>query len=127
MGQPAARQGDLVTASDTHLVSVGGAPPTSVVLPFQAPLTDGLSPDVRIGGLPAAVLGSGGTNSPPHVPGPGLFTRPPTNRATVQTASTPVRINNRFAARNGDTALTCNDPVDMPIGTVVAGGTVSIG
>ena len=127
MGQPAARQGDLVTAQDTHLVSVGGAPPTSVVLPFQAMLTEGLSPDVRIGGLPAAVLGSGGTNLPPHPPGPGVFIRPPTNRATVQTASATVRINSRFAVRNGDKALTCNDPVDVPIGTVVAVGAVRIG
>ena len=127
MGQPAARQGDLVTASDTHLVSVGGAPPTPVVLPFQAPLTEGLSPDVRIGGLAAAVLGSGGTNVPVHPAGPGVFVRPPTNHATVQTASATVRINDRFAARNGDKALTCNDPVDVPIGTVLAVGTVRIG
>jgi uncharacterized Zn-binding protein involved in type VI secretion len=127
MGQPAARQGDLVTAQDTHLVSVGGQPPNPVVLPFSAPLTEGLSTDVRIGGLPAAVLGSGGTNTPPHVPGAGVFTRPPTNHATVQTASATVRINHRFAVRNGDQALTCNDPTDLPIGTVVAAGSVRIG
>jgi uncharacterized Zn-binding protein involved in type VI secretion len=36
-------------------------------------------------------------------------------------------INNKPAARNGDTALTCNDPADLPIGTVVAVGTVMIG
>jgi uncharacterized Zn-binding protein involved in type VI secretion len=45
----------------------------------------------------------------------------------VQTASATVRINRRPAARNGDTALTCNDPVDVPIGRVVAAGTVRIG
>jgi uncharacterized Zn-binding protein involved in type VI secretion len=117
----------MVTGSDTHLVSVGGAPLSAVVLLFRAPLTDGLSPDVRIGGLAAAVLGSGGTNQPPHMVPGGVFPRPPTNRATVQTASATVRINGRFAARNGDSALTCNDPADVPIGTVVAVGTVRFG
>ena len=41
--------------------------------------------------------------------------------------SATVLINGKMAARNGDTALTCNDPVDMPVGTVVAAGTVMIG
>jgi hypothetical protein len=27
----------------------------------------------------------------------------------------------------GDTALTCNDPVPLPVGTVIAAGTVLIG
>lgn len=31
------------------------------------------------------------------------------------------------AARNGDTAMTCNNPVDMPVGTVIAMSTVMIG
>jgi uncharacterized Zn-binding protein involved in type VI secretion len=38
-----------------------------------------------------------------------------------------VRINGRPAARAGDTAMTCNDPTDLPIGRVQAEGTVSIG
>jgi len=41
--------------------------------------------------------------------------------------SPTVMINHKPAARNGDQAMTCNDPVDLPIGTVVAVGTVSIG
>jgi len=36
-------------------------------------------------------------------------------------------INGKPAARNGDRAQTCNDPVDLPVGTVVAVGTVLIG
>ncbi len=36
-------------------------------------------------------------------------------------------INGKQAARNGDTANTCNDPADMPVGTVIAVGTVLIG
>jgi uncharacterized Zn-binding protein involved in type VI secretion len=45
----------------------------------------------------------------------------------VQSGSTTVRISGRFAARAGDPALTCNDPVDAPVGTVVAVGPVRIG
>jgi uncharacterized Zn-binding protein involved in type VI secretion len=36
-------------------------------------------------------------------------------------------INGKPAARAGDQALTCNDPVDVPAGTVVASGRVLIG
>jgi len=38
-----------------------------------------------------------------------------------------VLINGKAAARAGDTAQTCNDPVPMPVGTVVATSTVLIG
>ena len=36
-------------------------------------------------------------------------------------------INGKPAARAGDKALTCNDPADLPAGTVIAVGTVMIG
>jgi uncharacterized Zn-binding protein involved in type VI secretion len=38
-----------------------------------------------------------------------------------------VKINGKMAARNGDIAETCNDPVDLPVGQVIAVGTVFIG
>jgi uncharacterized Zn-binding protein involved in type VI secretion len=38
-----------------------------------------------------------------------------------------VLINKKPAARAGDKAQTCNDPVPLPVGTVVATGTVLIG
>jgi len=38
-----------------------------------------------------------------------------------------VKINGKMAARNGDTAMTCNDPADLPAGTIIAAGTVMIG
>jgi uncharacterized Zn-binding protein involved in type VI secretion len=38
-----------------------------------------------------------------------------------------VFINGKPAARNGDKAITCNDPADLPVGTVVAASTVMIG
>ena len=42
-------------------------------------------------------------------------------------ADLTVRENLILAARNGDLAQTCNDPADLPIGTVIAVGTVMIG
>jgi uncharacterized Zn-binding protein involved in type VI secretion len=129
MGQPAAAQGDQVTAVDTHLVIVPSGPPVAQPLPFAGVLSEGLSTDVRIQSRPAAVVGSGAPNQPPHVPlAPGTaFTRPPANRGTVQSGSTTVRINGRFAARAGDPVMTCNDPADAPIGTIIAAGPVRIG
>jgi uncharacterized Zn-binding protein involved in type VI secretion len=53
--------------------------------------------------------------------------KPPSNRATIIKGSATVFINGKLAARSGDTAMTCNDPVDAPVGTVVAVGTVMIG
>jgi uncharacterized Zn-binding protein involved in type VI secretion len=52
---------------------------------------------------------------------------PPTNRATITTGSLTVTINGRAAARAGDIARTCNDPVELPVGQVVASGQVVIG
>jgi uncharacterized Zn-binding protein involved in type VI secretion len=126
MGQPAAAQGDHIVGTDTHLV-VEGTTPTAVQMPFEGALAGGLSPDVSIAGRAAAVVGSTAVNTPPHLPTGGPFVRPPTNQAVVQAGSPTVRINGRPAARNGDAALTCNDPVDLPVGRVVAAGTVRIG
>jgi len=131
MGQPAAKQGDRVVAVDTHVVMVPGTPPAPTPLPhpFSGVLSDGLSADVKISGLPAATVGSVANNSPPHVPtAPGTsFQRPPANKGTVQKGSATVMINGKPAARAGDKALTCNDPVDIPAGTVVAFGSVLLG
>ena len=39
-----------------------------------------------------------------------------------------VLINGKMAARQGDMVMTCNDPADMPMGTITAGSpTVIIG
>ena len=130
MGQPAAKQGDRVTAVDTHIVMVPPpAPPAPLPHPFSGVLNGQLSSDVRIMGRPAAVVGSTADNAPPHRPTPPgtAFQRPPANRATVSSGSATVLINGNPAARNGDRALTCNDPVDLPVGTVLAVGTVMIG
>jgi uncharacterized Zn-binding protein involved in type VI secretion len=128
MGQPAAKRGDRITATDTHLIQPpGSAPPTPVPHPFSGILDGGLSTDVKINGRPAATVDSTATNTPPHVPRGGTFVKPPSDQGRIITGSRTVRINGKAAARSGDTALTCDDPVDLPVGTVVATGVVGIG
>jgi uncharacterized Zn-binding protein involved in type VI secretion len=130
MGQPAAKQGDQVVASDIHIVMIpspGGPIPTPLPHPFAGQLDGNLSGDVNIEGKPAAVQGSTATNTPSHIPQGGPFQVPPKNQATIQLGSSTVLINGKPAARASDTALTCNDPADLPAGTVVAVSTVLIG
>ena len=128
MGQPAAKQGDQVTATDTHLIQPPGpSSPVPTPLPFAGIIDGSLSVNVNIQKMPAATMGSRSTNTPPHIPVGGTFVKPPTNKGTIVSGSSTVKINGKAAARNGDTSLTCNDPVDLPVGTVVAVGTVNIG
>jgi uncharacterized Zn-binding protein involved in type VI secretion len=130
MGQPGAKRGDKVVATDTHIVMVpspGGPMPTPMPMPFNGTMADALSSDVEIENQPAAVQGSKAKNLPPHIPAGGPFQKPPSNEATVQMGSPTVLINDKPAARNGDIAMTCNDPVDAPLGTVIATGSVMIG
>jgi uncharacterized Zn-binding protein involved in type VI secretion len=132
MGQPAARMNDPVLATDMHIILVpspGGPIPTPIPHPFSGQLVIGVSPNVMINGLPAAVVGSIAVNTLPHIPlGPGPFAKPPTNQGVVQTGSPTVLINGKMAARMGDTVLTCNDPVDAPVGAIAVGSsTVLIG
>jgi uncharacterized Zn-binding protein involved in type VI secretion len=128
MGQPAAKQGDQITATDTHIVVVPNGTAT-MTFPFAGQLSGGLSNDVKIMGKPAAVVGSTADNTPPHVVQPPAtsFSKPPSNKGTIQSGSQTVKINGKLAARNGDPAVTCNDPVDLAVGTVKATGTVMIG
>lgn len=130
MGQPAAKQGDQVLATDTHIVMIpspGGPVPTPLPHPFVGQLDGSLSPDVNIEGKPAAVQGSTATNTPSHIPQGGPFQQPPSNQATVQAGSGTVFIGGKPAARHGDPAVTCNDPTDAPVGSVLAVGSVMIG
>jgi uncharacterized Zn-binding protein involved in type VI secretion len=128
MGQPAAKQGDRVTATDIHLIQPPGpSSPVPTPMPFSGVIDGSLSANVNIMSMPAATVGSTCTNIPPHVPVGGTFVKPPSNKGTIIKGSATVTINGKPAARNGDTSLTCNDPVDAPVGTVVAAGTVNIG
>jgi uncharacterized Zn-binding protein involved in type VI secretion len=132
MGQPAAKQGDQILASDTHVVLVpeGGVLVAKPITdPFAGPLSGELSRDVKIMGKPAAVVGSTADNTPPHLAKPpaAKFQKEPSNKGTVQSGSQTVKINGKPAARDGDPAVTCNDPVDQAVGKVKAAGTVMLG
>ncbi len=132
MGVPAATGSSTVTAVDTHIVLVptpGGPVPTPLPHPFQGPLNGGLINTVKINGQPAAVVGSTVTNTPSHIPTPPgtSFQKPPANKGTVFLGSATVRIGGKAAARNGDPVTTCNDPADVPVGQIIAAGTVMIG
>ncbi len=131
MGEPAAKLGDHIVAVDTHIIMVpspGGPIPTPLSHPFDGLINGNVSDNVMISGQPAATLGSTAMNVPPHIPeGGGPFQIPPTNQGRIIIGSPTVLINNKPAARNGDTAETCNDPTDLPVGKVIAISTVMIG
>src|SRR3954452_18265430 len=130
MGLPIAKANDQVLATDTHIVLV---PPflTPAPLPhvFVGMLNGGLAPPPQGGGQAAAIVGSTADNTPPHIPTPpGVsFQSPPSNKGTVQIGSSTVRICGKGAARNGDVVQACNDPADLPVGQIGAGGMVSAG
>jgi uncharacterized Zn-binding protein involved in type VI secretion len=88
-----------------------------------------LSRNVNIMGKPAATVDSTAANTPAHIPTPPgtSFQKPPANKATIKLGSPTVKINGKMAARNSDLAETCNDPADLPVGQIVAVGTVMIG
>jgi uncharacterized Zn-binding protein involved in type VI secretion len=133
MSQPAAKQGDQVTGVDTHIVMVPAPPgppvPTPLPHPFMGTLQQSLSAKVLVNGRPAATVDSVAMNAPPHLPTPPgtVFQRPPRNQGRVQRGSATVLIEGKQAARNGDTVITCNDPADQPVGTIIAVSNVLIG
>jgi uncharacterized Zn-binding protein involved in type VI secretion len=128
MTPPAAKKGDRVLALDTHMIQPPGpSSPVPAPHPFAGIIDGALSGDVKIQGQPAATVDSTATNTPSHSPIGGSFVNPPSNKGKITTGSGTVSINGKKAARAGDTAETCNDPKDLPVGTVVAMSTVNIG
>lgn len=127
MGNPAAKQGDMVIAVDMHNIQPPSGSPVMTPLPFSGMLDGGLCSTVSIMGLPAATVDSTATNMPPHIPTGGAFVNPPDNTATVAQGSATVNIGGKAAARSGDPADTCNDDGQARGGTIVAGGSVCIG
>lgn len=131
MGQPAAKQGDKISATDIHIILIPAPPgppvPTPLPHPFMGIIDSNCSNDVHIMNMPAATVGSMASNTPPHIPQGGPFQIPPTNKGTIMKGSMTVFINNKPAARNGDMAQTCADPIPNPSATVIAMGTVMIG
>ena len=131
MGAPAAKEGDKVLGTDTHIVLVpsgGGPVPTPLPHPFSGALDGGLVATVTVAGKAAATRDSTASNQPPHTPTPPgtTFQAPPRDSATVMMASSTVLAGGKGVARSGDTARTCGDP-EAPVGQVVSGGTVLVG
>jgi uncharacterized Zn-binding protein involved in type VI secretion len=128
MGQPAVVMGDKVTGRCPNHMIPGpvGSPVPSPPLPFSAPLSQGLSTTVMIGGRPAAVLGSSGTNTPPHV---GLhasdpFLAPALEVGRVLAGSTTVTFDGKPAAKSGSSCTCCAVPGRLvgSASTVLIGG-----
>ncbi|HKF75341.1 MAG TPA: PAAR domain-containing protein [Candidatus Dormibacteraeota bacterium] len=111
MSSPAIVMGDQLTGQcPTHLIPnpASGAPQPAPPLPFAAPLTVGLVATVLIGGKAAAVVGSSGMNTPPHV---GLhpsdpFLAPPAQVGRVTSGSATVLFGGQPAA-TAQSACTC--------------------
>jgi uncharacterized Zn-binding protein involved in type VI secretion len=129
MGQPAAIMGDKVMGTCAiHLIPnpATGAPQPGPPMPFSAPLTTGTCATVQISDTPAAVVGSQGMNTPPHI---GLHPADPfmvhmTELGVVTAGSTTVLFGGVPAARTGDPGTCCG----MPGGSVLgSGATVLIG
>ncbi len=133
MGQPAATEGAMVLAVDVHIVMVptpAGPVPTPLPHPFTGKVDGGTVQTVKLGGQPAAVVDSTCQNNPSHIAMPPgtAFQSPPSNKGTVLMGSATVLIGGKQAARVGDTVETCNDPADLPVGTIIGpAGTVMIG
>lgn len=71
MGQPAAKQGDQIMATDTHIIMIpspGGPVPTPLPHPFVGIINGDCSTNVKIMSMPAATVGSTAMNTPPHIP-----------------------------------------------------------
>lgn len=128
MPKAVAKKGDRITATDTHLViPPGGGPPVPTPLPYDGELKRELSPDVYAEHQAVAVVGSISVMSPGHQVAPSTFARPPSHEGRVFVGAPTVYASGKPLARDGDVALTCNDPADLPVGKVVASGTVYSG
>lgn len=140
MGQQAAKEGDHITGNDEHWVtSTSSSSPIKGSFPFDGLIDGGLSQNVYIMKKRAAVVDSTARNISPHketddikLPKDAKFIGSPSNEATITTGSSSVRINGKAAARNSDTASTCNTnkfgvSEGLANGNVIASSTVIIG
>ncbi len=115
MGAPAIVMGDKITGMCAiHMIPnpATGAPQPSPPLPFSAPLTMGLATKVMIGGKAAAVAGSSGLNTPPHVAlhPSDPYMAPPTEIGQVVMGSPTVLIEGKGAATAQSTCTCCVEP-----------------
>lgn len=110
MGNPAAVMWDKIIGTDKHIIITSSGASITVPLQFNGMIEEKCSTNVLICGKPAAVQGSTGNNIPPHIPTGGRFgIPPPDNKAEITSGSETVLINNKPAARSGDSAKSCDD------------------
>jgi uncharacterized Zn-binding protein involved in type VI secretion len=130
VGEPAAVMNDQIRGQCLiHQIpnpATGAPQPTPGPLPFSAPLTHGLATSVTIGGKPAAVQGSSGLNTPPHV---GLHASDPfivatQQKGTVVRGSATVLFDGKPAAKTGSQCTCCVEPGQLTgsATTVLIGG-----
>ncbi len=115
---------------DIHIIdipSAAGPVPTPLPHPFVGQLDRELSSDVQVEGKPTATVGSLATANPKHIPQGGAFHKPPKDEAKVKTGGESVLVNDKAIAREGDVCWTCNDPMDLPTGVVIAVSSVVVG
>lgn len=124
MSGPAVVANDrIVGQCAIHLVpGAAGAPMPAPPMPFSAPLTLGLATRVHIEGKPAAVQGSQGSNTPPHV---GLhptdpFMGPPMQLGRVLVGSSTVVIEGRAAAYTGCSVAICGQVPGQVVGSATS-------
>ncbi len=128
MGAPAIVMGDQITGMcSIHMIPnpATGAPQPSPPLPFSAPLTMALATKTMIGGKAAAVVGSQGLNTPPHIAlhPSDPYMAPPMEIGQIVMGSATVLIEGKGAATAQSTCTCCVEP-----GTLVPSvATVMIG
>jgi uncharacterized Zn-binding protein involved in type VI secretion len=115
MGSPAIVMNDRITGMCAiHQIPnpPSGAPQPGPPMPFSAPLLQGLEASVLIAGKPAAVLGSSGMNTPPHV---GLhasdpYMAPSMQMGRVVSGSGTVLMGGKPAVNSTTSATCCATP-----------------
>jgi hypothetical protein len=129
MGRPIATKTAVVTATDTHIVmvpSAAGPIPTPLPHPFVGQPSSGLVQTVKVMGQPTMVDGAKVANRPPHIATPpGItFQSPPADEGASVQASATVKAGGKGVILDATPVKTCNDPSDLPVGTLTAPGTV---
>lgn len=112
MPAPAIVLGDRINGVCPHLLIGPLGVPIPAPLPFSAPITQATVATVLIGGKPAAVVGSFGQNTPPHV---GLhatdpFLAPPMEVGRIVAGSPTVLFGGMPAASLSSTVTCCVVP-----------------